>query len=70
MSKRKNSRTTSTLVVAALATLLVSSCNRGYGCPANNMSTENSVLDVLGNFFTTLLQNGVEVLSGLVSGII
>lgn len=55
MSKRKNSRSSAPLFVAAIATLLVSSCNRGYGCPANNMSVEDGWLDLIANLIISIL---------------
>ncbi|MEM6397275.1 MAG: hypothetical protein AAF741_13085 [Bacteroidota bacterium] len=69
MSKRKNSRSTS-LFVAALATIMVSSCNRGVGCPANNMSVEDSVLDIVSNIISTLFYNGIELATSLVATIL
>lgn len=47
MQKRKSFRP-SPIALFALATLFLSSCNRGVGCPANNMSIDESIFDLLG----------------------
>ena len=53
MQKRKSFRP-SPIALVALATLFVTSCNRGVGCPANNMSIEENLFDLLGGLLAVL----------------
>jgi len=50
---KKSNRSLARVLVAAVALLAVSSCNRGYGCPTN-FSIDDALLDTLQRFLSLL----------------
>ena len=46
--KKQSIKSALTLLAVVAATALLSSCNRGYGCP-NNFSLNDNVFEVVGS---------------------